>query len=59
MSDPTPDTSRNTATAIAAAVRAGERRAVDVLYLTDQRGRPLDASMTGRVIAALMDAAAT
>lgn len=35
------------------------RRAVDVLYLTDGRGRPLDAPMTGRIIAALMDAAAT
>ncbi|PWH06712.1 protein-PII uridylyltransferase [Brachybacterium endophyticum] len=35
------------------------QRAVDVLYLTDTRGRPLDAPMVGRVIAALMDAAAT
>lgn len=33
-------------------------RAVDVLYLTDQRGRPLDAPMVGRIIAAIMDAAA-
>ncbi|UQN31673.1 HD domain-containing protein [Brachybacterium kimchii] len=35
------------------------QRAVDVLYLTDARGRPLEAPMVGRVIAALMDAAAT
>jgi [protein-PII] uridylyltransferase len=35
------------------------RRAVDVLYLVDARGRPLEAPMVGRVIAALMDAAAT
>ncbi|MGP9694474.1 [protein-PII] uridylyltransferase [Brachybacterium sp. AOP25-B2-12] len=33
-------------------------RAVDVLYLTDQRGRPLEAPMVGRIIAAIMDAAA-
>jgi [protein-PII] uridylyltransferase len=35
------------------------QRAVDVLYLTDARGRQLDAPMVGRVVAALMDAAAT
>lgn len=35
------------------------QRAIDVLYLTDQRGRPLDAPMVGRVVAAIMDAAAT
>jgi len=33
------------------------RRAVDVLYLTDARGRPLEAPMVGRIIAAIMDAA--
>ncbi|MFC0675576.1 [protein-PII] uridylyltransferase [Brachybacterium hainanense] len=35
------------------------QRAVDVLYLTDQRGRPLDAPAIGRIIGGLMDAAAT
>lgn len=35
------------------------RRAVDVLYLTDARGRPLEAPMVGRIIAAIMDAAST
>jgi [protein-PII] uridylyltransferase len=34
------------------------QRAVDVLYLTDARGRPLDAPMVGRIVSALMDAAA-
>lgn len=33
------------------------RRAVDVLYLTDAHGRMLEPAMTGRIIAALMDAA--
>lgn len=33
------------------------RRAVDVLYLTDRRGRPLEAPEVGRVITAIMDAA--
>ncbi|MEE1618884.1 HD domain-containing protein [Brachybacterium sp. J153] len=35
------------------------RRAVDVLYLTDQHGRSLDPPTVGRIVAALMDAAAT
>ncbi|MGO2606721.1 MAG: HD domain-containing protein [Brachybacterium tyrofermentans] len=35
------------------------QRAVDVLYLTDQHGRSLDPPTVGRVVAALMDAAAT
>ncbi|WP_114855227.1 HD domain-containing protein [Brachybacterium sp. YJGR34] len=35
------------------------RRAVDVLYLTDQHGRALDPPTVGRIVAALMDAAAT
>ena len=35
------------------------RRAVDVLYLSDGRGRPLEAPLIGRLIAALMDAAAS
>ncbi|WP_010533958.1 HD domain-containing protein [Brachybacterium squillarum] len=35
------------------------QRAIDVLYLTDARGRALDAPTVGRIIAALMDAAAT
>ena len=35
------------------------RRAVDVLYLTDQHGRVLDPPTTGRIVSALMDAAAT
>jgi [protein-PII] uridylyltransferase len=35
------------------------RRAVDVLYLTDQHGRVLDPPATGRIVAALMDAAET
>ncbi|MGP5126690.1 HD domain-containing protein [Brachybacterium tyrofermentans] len=35
------------------------QRAVDVLYLTDQHGRSLDPPSVGRVVAALMDAAAT
>ena len=35
------------------------RRAVDVLYLCDQHGRVLDPPTTGRIVAALMDAAAT
>ncbi|GAA4530622.1 [protein-PII] uridylyltransferase [Brachybacterium paraconglomeratum] len=35
------------------------RRAVDVLYLTDQHGRALDPPSVGRIVAALMDAAAT
>lgn len=33
------------------------RRAVDVLYLTDARGRKLEPAMVGRIIGALMDAA--
>ena len=35
------------------------RRAVDVLYLTDQHGRALDPPTVGRIVAALMDAAST
>ncbi|PCC38839.1 protein-PII uridylyltransferase [Brachybacterium alimentarium] len=35
------------------------RRAVDVLYLTDQHGRGLDPPTVGRIVTALMDAAAT
>ncbi|MGP9537787.1 HD domain-containing protein [Brachybacterium sp. AOP43-C2-M15] len=35
------------------------RRAVDVLYLTDQHGRALDPPAVGRIVAGLMDAAAT
>ena len=35
------------------------RRAVDVLYLTDQHGRSLDPPTTGRIVAELMDAATT
>ncbi|HEX7351558.1 HD domain-containing protein [Brachybacterium sp.] len=35
------------------------RRAVDVLYLTDQHGRALNPPTVGRIVAALMDAAAT
>ncbi|ASK66567.1 protein-PII uridylyltransferase [Brachybacterium avium] len=35
------------------------RRAVDVLYLTDQHGRMLDPPSTGRIAAALMEAAET
>ncbi|MGY5763898.1 [protein-PII] uridylyltransferase family protein [Brachybacterium sp. DNPG3] len=35
------------------------QRAIDVLYLTDQKGRELDAPAVGRIISALMDAAAT
>ena len=35
------------------------RRAVDVLYLTDQHGRALDPPIVGRIVAALMDAAST
>lgn len=35
------------------------RRAVDVLYLTDQHGRALDPPTTGRIVAGLMEAAAT
>lgn len=35
------------------------KRAVDVLYLTDEKGRALEAPAVGRIIAALMDAAAT
>jgi len=35
------------------------RRAVDVLYLTDQQGRALDPPTTGRIVAGLMEAAAT
>ncbi|ATG52601.1 protein-PII uridylyltransferase [Brachybacterium vulturis] len=35
------------------------RRAVDVLYLTDQHGRALDPPATGRIVAALMEAAET
>lgn len=35
------------------------QRAIDVLYLTDERGRALDAPTVGRIIAGLMDAAAT
>jgi len=35
------------------------RRAVDVLYLTDQLGRALDPPNVGRIVAALMDAAST
>lgn len=35
------------------------RRAVDVLYLTDQHGRALDPPSVGRIVAALMEAAAT
>lgn len=35
------------------------QRAVDVLYLTDAKGRPLEPAMVGRLVAALMDAAAT
>ena len=35
------------------------QRAIDVLYLTDERGRALDAPAVGRIIAGLMDAAAT
>src|SRR5699024_9648776 len=34
------------------------RRAVDVLYLTDQQGRALDPPTTGRIVAGLMEAAA-
>lgn len=34
------------------------RRAVDVLYLTDLRGRPLDEQTAARVVAAVADAAA-
>ncbi|GAA1488599.1 HD domain-containing protein [Brachybacterium sacelli] len=35
------------------------RRAVDVLYLTDQHARALDPPTVGRIVGALMDAAAT
>ncbi|WP_394214582.1 HD domain-containing protein [Brachybacterium vulturis] len=35
------------------------RRAVDVLYLTDKHGRALDPPTTGRMVAALMEAAET
>ena len=35
------------------------RRAVNVLYLTDQHGRTLDAPTVGRIVAALMDAASS
>lgn len=35
------------------------RRAVDVLYLTDRHDRALDPPTVGRIVAALMDAAAT
>ncbi|MGP9580526.1 MULTISPECIES: HD domain-containing protein [unclassified Brachybacterium] len=35
------------------------RRAVDVLYLTDQHGRALDPPTVGRIVAALMEAAGT
>ncbi|MGO1284363.1 MAG: HD domain-containing protein [Brachybacterium sp.] len=35
------------------------RRAVDVLYLTDRHGRALDPPATGRIVAALMEAAET
>ncbi|MGO2556689.1 protein-PII uridylyltransferase [Brachybacterium sp.] len=35
------------------------RRAVDVLYLTDPHGRALDPPATGRIMAALMEAAET
>lgn len=35
------------------------RRAVDVLYLTDQHGRALEPPVVGRIVAALMDAAST
>ncbi|WP_193104164.1 HD domain-containing protein [Brachybacterium sp. FME24] len=35
------------------------QRAVDVLYLTDQHARPLDPPSVGRIVAALMDTAAT
>ena len=35
------------------------RRAVDVLYLTDRHGRALDPPTTGRIVAALMEAAET
>ena len=34
------------------------RRAVDVLYLTDIRGRPLDEATAARVVTAVADAAA-
>jgi [protein-PII] uridylyltransferase len=34
------------------------QRAVDVLYLTDGHGRALEAPMVGRIVSALMDAAA-
>ncbi|MFC7373954.1 HD domain-containing protein [Brachybacterium sp. GCM10030267] len=35
------------------------QRAVDVLYLTDEHGRALDPPTVGRIVSALMDAAAT